>query len=73
MLANLLFRLDSLVQTPQLSSDTSYSLAAAVPLAAHETQHQKRCRTIIGQRAFDPRGDLVVNCAVTEVVLRELS
>ena len=72
-LANLLVRLDSSVQTPQLLSDTGYSLAAAVPPVTHETQHQKRRRTVIGQRAFDPRGDLAVNCAVTEVVLRELS
>ena len=73
MITNLLFRLDSLVQTPQLSSDTGYSLAAAVPLEGHGTQHQKRCRTIIGQRALDPHGDLSVNCAVTEIVLRKLS
>ena len=72
-LTNLLVRLDSSVQTPQLHSNTDCSLAAAVPPVAYETQYQKQRRTIIGQRAFDPRGDLVVNCAVTEIVLRELS
>ena len=72
-LTNLLVRLDSSVQTPQLHSNTGCSLAAAVPPVAHETQHQKQHRTIIGQRVFGPRGDLIINCAVTEIVLRELS